>query len=223
MRRHGRSERQEQGAERTCIVTRAPRPPESMIRFVLDPAGQVVADIRRRLPGRGVWVSANAALVEMAVLRGAFSRAFKRPVLPDPALPAIVDTLLERDLLQALAMANKAGLAVAGAFQVEKALSSGDVGVLLHATDGGEDGRRKFRQMRRRAAEEGRPVDCIEFLSSQQISLALGRASVIHAALRTGAATAAVMARARRLLIFRSDEGGVTSPESGTANNGQHC
>ena len=34
-----------------------------LLRFVLDPDGRVTPDLRNRLPGRGVWVSANAATV----------------------------------------------------------------------------------------------------------------------------------------------------------------
>jgi predicted RNA-binding protein YlxR (DUF448 family) len=49
--------------ERTCIVTRAKGLPEDMIRFVVGPGAIVVPDIRRKLPGRGVWVTARAGHV----------------------------------------------------------------------------------------------------------------------------------------------------------------
>ena len=191
------------GPERTCVVTRAHRPPEEMIRFVLDPAGQVVPDLKRKLPGRGVWVTATASLVVEAAKRGAFSRGFKRPVSVPPDIVEIIDRTLEKDLLQSLSLANKAGLVAAGAFQVEKALCEAETGVLIHASDGGADGARKFRQALRRNMLSPENVYCLEILNSEQIGLALGRTSVVHAALRRGAAAEALITRARRLEIFR--------------------
>ena len=49
--------------ERTCIVTREAGSPEGLIRFVVAPDGTVVADLRRKLPGRGAWVTARADVV----------------------------------------------------------------------------------------------------------------------------------------------------------------
>ena len=71
-------DKDETGPERTCIVTRAKHPPEAMIRFVVGPEETVVPDIRRRLPGRGVWVTASAELVKRAATKGA-SPAASRP------------------------------------------------------------------------------------------------------------------------------------------------
>ena len=59
MTRGGRAQ-DEDGSQRTCIVTRAKLPPDELLRFVLAPDGQVVPDLKRKLPGRGVWVQATA-------------------------------------------------------------------------------------------------------------------------------------------------------------------
>ncbi len=201
------TEDDEVGPERTCVVTRRKQSPDEMIRFVLDPAGVVTPDIRRRLPGRGVWVTAQAGLVAEAARKGVFARAFKKQVSVPADLAENAGKLLERDLLQALSLANKAGLVAAGAFQVEEALAKGHTAILIHASDGGEDGGRKFRQLWRRYSEDGKEGYCLEFLDSEQIGLALGRPSVVHAALRRGAATAALMARAQRLEAYRSGAG----------------
>ena len=144
------------GPERTCVVTRVQRPPDEMIRFVLDPGRQVVPDLRRKLPGRGVWVTAEARYVEEAVKRGAFARGFKRPVSILPGLVELIASELEKDVLQSLSMANKAGLVAAGAFQVEKTISEGEIAVLLHARDGSADGMRKIRQVLKRVSLEPR-------------------------------------------------------------------
>src|ERR1700712_4421958 len=97
----------ETGPERTCIVTRQKADPEAMIRFVIGPDVTVVPDIRRKLPGRGVWVTANADIVARAVKKSSFARGFKTKVAVSPTLAAETEELLARDCLQALSMANK--------------------------------------------------------------------------------------------------------------------
>ena len=66
--------------ERTCIVTRAALPAAELIRFVLGPDDRVFADLKHKLPGRGVWVTARRDLVQEAVKRRLFARAFKAEV-----------------------------------------------------------------------------------------------------------------------------------------------
>ncbi len=111
-----------------------------MLRFALGPEGEVVPDIRRKLPGRGVWTSLSADAVVRAVSKGAFARAFRDKVAATADLARDVDMLLERDALQSLSMANKAGLVVAGAFKVDAAIADGGIAVLIQASDGTADG-----------------------------------------------------------------------------------
>jgi len=195
---------EEAGPERTCVVTRARLSPDEMIRFVAGPAGDVVPDIRRRLPGRGVWVSADAATVRQAVKGGSFARGLKTAVKAPENLAGDVDALLERDALQSLAMANKAGLVVLGAAKVEAQIARGDVVGLLQARDGGPDGGRKMAQaLRRSLGEAAETVPIVDLFQSSQLDLALGRSNVIHAALRRGAASLAFLARCGRLARYR--------------------
>ena len=41
-----------------CALTRARRPKDELIRFVLGPDGTIVPDLKEKLPGRGVWLTA---------------------------------------------------------------------------------------------------------------------------------------------------------------------
>jgi uncharacterized protein len=184
-------------SERTCIVSREVRDPDAMIRFVRGPAGEVVPDIRRKLPGRGVWVTATAAMIGEALRKKAFGRAFRAEVSVDPDMPALVDALLAEYALQSLAMANKAGRVLAGFGKVETALRAGQPRALLHASDAAPDGKRKLAQ-----AMRGEPV-LIEIFSAEQLSLALGRPHVIHAALLPGPVSAAFIDRCDVLARFR--------------------
>lgn len=194
----------DQGSERTCLVTRAKGSPEAMIRFVIGPEGTVVPDIRHKLPGRGVWVTARADKIAEAVRKQVFTRGFKAKVLVSEALPEQIDELLTKDCLQALALANKAGQIVTGFAKVEEAVGKSAVVALVHASEAGGDGVRKLTQARRRRFGDGAAVAQINLFTSLQLDLALGRTNVIHAALTAGAMSRSFIARCRRLDFYRA-------------------
>jgi uncharacterized protein len=207
------------GPERTCIVTGTTDVPEAMLRFALDPEGSVAPDIRRKLPGRGVWTRLSFEIVQQAAARRAFSRAFRAKADAPEGLAAMVDGLLELDALQFLAIANKAGLVVAGAFKVDSAIDVGDVLTLVEASDGSADGRAKRAQvLRAKFGPRADDVAWIDIFSSAQLDLALGRRNVIHAALKHGAASSAFLARADRLRRYRESE---ADTAVGVARRGQ--
>lgn len=210
------------GAERTCLVTRVAQSPAGMIRFVLSPDGEVVADLRARLPGRGAWLTPTRAIVAQALKRRAFQRAFK---VGDAAVPPdLADRIalgLRADLRQSLALANKAGCVVAGFAKVESAI--GDkigVSAVIQASDGSADGRRKIAAaLHRRHGDAISRVPIIDDLSNAELDMALGRDHVIHAALVAGAGSTGCLARWRRL---RSFEGlATTAEEAGPARYGK--
>lgn len=186
--------------ERTCIVTRRHQPPEAMIRFVRAPDGVIAPDIRARLPGRGVWVTARREYVAEAARKRLFARGMKTAVDAAPELAQQVDRLLEADSLQMLAMANKAGAVVAGFGKVCDALEKGGVAALIEAVDGSEDGKRKLAQAARRA---GGQTPVVSLFTSQQLDLALGRTNVIHAAIVVSGPAGGFLTRCRRLATYR--------------------
>lgn len=195
------------GSERTCIVTGMKDVPEAMLRFALSPDGSVVPDIRRKLPGRGVWTRLSFETVRRAAVKQAFSRAFRARAAAPASLAEAVDALLERDALQALSIANKAGLALAGAFKVDSAIEAGQIAALIQASDGAADGAAKrARALRANLGPAAEAVARVDLFTSGQLDLALGRANVIHAALKHGAASSAFLARADRLRRYREGE-----------------
>ena len=193
-----------------------------MLRFALSADGAVVPDIRRKLPGRGVWVRLSRETVRRAAAKGAFSRAFRAKAEAPAGLVETVDALLERDALQSLSMANKAGLVVAGAFKVDSVIATNDVVALIQANDGAPDGAAKREQaIRARLGPAAGTITRINLFFSSQLDLALGKANVIHAALKTGAASSAFLARAERLRRFRlSDADDTIRTERGGAPAG---
>ncbi len=107
---------------RMCAVTRQVRPIDELIRFVVSPHGEVIPDLKRKLPGRGLWISASRQTVAEAVRRHQFSKGFKREVRVSPTLAADTESLLVRSAIDALAMAAKAGQVISGFGKVEDAL-----------------------------------------------------------------------------------------------------
>jgi predicted RNA-binding protein YlxR (DUF448 family) len=175
------------GTERTCALSREVKPVDELIRFVVDPAGAVVADVKRKLPGRGLWVTGSRTAVDQAVKRNVFARGFKREVRAAANLAEQTERMLERAALDALAIAAKAGLVVPGYAKVEAALAGGDVRALIHAADGAEDGKRKLNAALQRQIEDGASeIPVIDDFSGAQLDLALNRPNVVHAALLAG-------------------------------------
>jgi predicted RNA-binding protein YlxR (DUF448 family) len=219
--------------ERTCAVTRAKLSPAELIRFVRAPDGTITPDLAQRLPGRGVWLTLDRSVVELAVRRNAFARSLKRDVVIPEDLAGLVDRLLATRCVQALALANKAGLVVAGFAKVEAQIAAGNVVALLHASDASRDGADKLDgKLRARhhimamaeAGEEAgqsapppafRPeprAKIVTELTIGQLSLALGRENVVHAAVINGGAARYFLTEIHRLRRYRSSH---SEPQAG--------
>ena len=189
--------------ERTCIVTREAKAPAELIRFVLGPDLQVVPDLKHKLPGRGVWITARSNLVEEAAKRRLFSRAFKTEAKAPETLAKDIERLLRDDLRQGLSLANKAGTVITGFHKVESAITDKPIVALIHAAEAADDGRRKLaNQLRKRFGEAISTFPVIQELSNDELDLALGRSNVIHAALVAGAGSDGFLNRWHRYRTF---------------------
>jgi predicted RNA-binding protein YlxR (DUF448 family) len=191
---------------RMCAVSREVRPIDELIRFVIAPSGEVMVDLKRKLPGRGLWVSASRRAVAEAVRRHQFSRGFKRDVKVAATLPEDTEVLLVRSATDALAMAAKAGQVVSGFGKVKDALSGRQTAALIHASDGAADGIRKLDAIVRQTGRirgESPEIPIVNVLTSAQLDLALGRSNVIHAALLAGPASKTFLSRCQLLVRYR--------------------
>lgn len=192
--------------ERTCIVTRERAEPDDLIRFVVGPDSAVVPDLKRNLPGRGCWVTADRLHVDRAVSRKAFARALKSEVVVPPDLGDMVDRLLARSALGALGLARKAGAVALGAAKVEAAVRAGKALAVLHAAEASEDGMRKIGQARRAVVHAGGPaISAYKLFSEVELGLALGGTNVIHAAVL---ASEAGKAATKRMVALNRYRGG---------------
>lgn len=187
------------GPQRRCIATGNSGPTDRLIRFVLAPSGEVVPDLAGRLPGRGVWLTAERALVERAVRKRLFARAFGSQVRVPDDLAGRLEAMLAQRLIELLGLARKAGQAVAGFEKVRERLASGRVGVLIEAVDGAPDGKDRLARL-------AGDVPVIEVLTGRELGLAFARDFAIHAALDRGGFADRVIAEALRLGGLRATE-----------------
>jgi len=192
------------GAERYCAATGAVKPVADMIRFVISPAGEPVPDLKRRLPGRGLWITATRAALRTAIARKVFARGFKREVRIPSDFLASTERLIEAAALDALAIAHKAGKIAIGFAKTEAAIAQALMAGVLHATDAAPDGVRKLQAaLHRRFEADAKKFPVIGSFTSAQLDLALCRSNVIHAALLAGPESETFLARTARLDRFR--------------------
>ena len=174
----------ETGPQRTCIVTRTLHDKAAMIRFVADPAGKIVPDLKGDLPGRGFWVTADAAILADGLKRNVFAKVSKGQAKAGPDLVDQVRSLLRRQLLDQLGLAKKSGHLVAGFEKVETALRAGRVALLIEASDGAADGRGKLARLAGVTAGSG--VEIWAPLPAEALAPAVGRFTAVHLAVKPG-------------------------------------
>ncbi|WP_024708924.1 RNA-binding protein [Martelella sp. AD-3] len=196
--------------DRTCIVTRNAGGPDDLIRFVAGPDGQVVPDLKRELPGRGCWVTAERWAVDKAVAKGLYARALKQKAVAPADLGATVDMLMARQLAGMMNMARKAGEFVAGSAKVDLAVRSGAALATFHAADAAADGRRKLDQARKafwlQMEAEG-PIPAFVPFGAAEIDTLLHENAFKHAAALAGKAGEGVVKRAMMLQRYRAAPG----------------
>lgn len=187
--------------ERRCILTGVILPEGRLVRFVAGPDGRVVPDVEAKLPGRGIWLTATRAAVEQAAAKRLFSKAAKMALAADPALAGLVEERLVASLAGSLGIARRAGALILGFDQVDEALRSDKPPVVvIEASDAAPDGSRKLRGA---ALARGIAPFVLNALSNAELSLALGRENVVHAALKSGRIAERLIFDAGRLRGFR--------------------
>ena len=208
--------------ERRCILTGAHGPRTTLIRLAVGPEAQVAVDLSTRLPGRGAWIVADRALLETALakgkLRGALARAFKANDLKIPdTLPDQIAAGLERRALDRLGLENKSGNLIWGSERIGEALLKGKVRLLLHAGDARADGMGKLEAKRRGASPD--TISIVLPVGRDQLSMALGRENVVHAAISDAASAARVIEALERWAAFNGTKVNVAGEEDDTTSS----
>jgi len=200
MGRAGRTNDHTDGPERKCIATGEVQPKLGLIRFVVGPDGQIVPDILEKLPGRGIWVSAERSALETAVKKGLFARAAKQPVTVPDDLIARIENMLVRRVIDLIALARKSGEAIVGYEKVKDWLSKDYAEILIQSSDGSERGKSKL------STPQGGHF--IGWLTADELGMAFGRQTVVHGAMGAGGLAPRVVEEAQRLKGLRVSDGG---------------
>lgn len=201
----------ETGPNRRCVATGTVRPKEELLRFVVSPQGEVVPDLERRLPGRGIWLSPRRDVVNTAVTKRLFAKAARRAVTVPEDMADRLHALLLRRCLDALGLARRAGQAVCGFEKVKAELKSGRAAALVEARDAGQDGTGKMRAM-----ASSLPV--VEIFDAAELGLPFGRDQAVHVALAPGGLARRLVQEAGLLAGFR--EGLVRIPHGSAPERG---
>jgi len=182
--------------ERKCIASGESQPKAGLIRLVVGPDGALVPDVAAKLPGRGLYVAADRALIDKAVKKNLFARAARQPVKLPEGLADLIERLLLQRVIGHLGLARKAGEAVTGYEKVKDWLEKGAAATLIQASDGSERGKTKL------SAPEGKG-GFIGILTAGELGLAFGRERAIHAALAAGGLRTRVVEEAAKLAGLR--------------------
>ncbi|KMK65945.1 RNA-binding protein [Puniceibacterium sp. IMCC21224] len=204
MTRGGQTKDLPDGPERKCIATGEVQPKHGLIRFVVGPENQIVPDIMGKLPGRGIWVAADRAALDKAAQKGLFARAARQPVTVPDGMVDQLEQMLVRRVVDLVSLARKSGAAVSGYEKVKDWLSKEEAEVLIQSSDGSERGKSKL--------STPHFGSYIGWLTANELGLAFGRQTVIHAALGAGGLTKRVVEEAQRLKGVRI---GVSSADVG--------
>jgi uncharacterized protein len=205
--------------ERKCILSGEHGARDQLIRLALSPDGEVLPDVRAKAPGRGAWIGVDRAALEAAQskgkLRGALARAFKGAPLAIPDdLGERIEAALRQSALDRLGLEARAGTLLTGSDRIVDSARKGEIHLLLHSADAGEDGRRKLDQAWRVGGQEGQGL--VIPAERPILSLALGRQNVVHIALRDRAAAARVRHALDRWRAFIGTEAGLDAATAGT-------
>ena len=196
--------------DRRCIITHQPGPTDGLFRLVLGPDGTLVPDVAAKLPGRGLWVSADGAMVRKAVSDGSLMKAASRSLKTGLAKDAVPRDLVEKMValltkrcLDRLGLEQRAGNLVTGFDKIKAALAkkgTGKPALIVAAADGAADGRQKIR------SAVGKDLPVVELFDREQLSLALGRENVVHVLLLESGGTEKLKADIGRLVGLSAKE-----------------
>ena len=192
---------------RRCLATGEVKAKSDLIRFVVGPEGAIVPDLAARLPGRGLWVSAQREALSLAIAKNLFSRAAKAKVNVSADLLGQVEALLERRCLELLGLCKGAGAVVTGQPQVEHALSQDGLAYILLAADAGRDCRKKL----------SRAVIANSGFTRVQLGEALGHEHLASVGLKPHPLTKKLQMECARWQGVRAQTGDLTDEELGSA------
>ena len=192
--------KQQEKPQRSCLGCRQTRDRDGLIRYVLSPQGELVADIEAKLPGRGAYTCVSETCLRTALKQRQFSRAFKREVaavMPDDMVGQVA-AIMQKRILGYVGLANKAGQVISGGSLVSEAIRGGNKpGLILVAADVSEAIGEKIEQL---AAVHH--IACFRIMNKDDFGTILGKAPRSAIAIRAGGFVAQLTNEIKRYRNF---------------------
>ena len=182
---------------RKCIVSGEILPKEALLRFCITPDNEVVPDFKKRLPGKGIYVSNAKTLLDKAISANIFSKAAKKKVHPMADLSAVVEKLLRHNALQAVSLARKAGVVVFGLDKVLDVIKREKAAFVLEAKGAGADGHQRVLLV-------AKNMEIFQVLETEELDQALNKENTVHAAILKSEMAQMVNVELRKLADFLS-------------------
>lgn len=183
-----------------CAITGEIRPTTEMIRFVISPSKEVVADLTNKLPGVFIWVGAERATLKKAMRRNSFASKAKDNAIIPPNLIEQIESGLMNMALQNIALAKRAGELSYGFMKVEAAIQSPDCALYIVAYDTRENGREKLERI---AQHKNIPV--IDLWSSDELSKIIGVDNARHVCINKCGLTQSILELVTKLKAVQSE------------------
>lgn len=160
---------------RKCIVTGETQNKEKLLRFTVTPDNRIVPDLKKKLPGKGIWVKNSKTALNNAVAKNLFSKAIKKNVKVDDGLVEMVEALLKKRGLDAISLARKAGILLTGFEKVCDAIKKEKVAFILEARNAGADGHNRIMLL-------AKNLEVFRTYEIEELDKALDKVNTVHAA-----------------------------------------
>jgi len=184
--------------ERRCIVSGETAPKHGLLRFVVGPDDVIVPDLGERLPGRGIWVSADKDALNTACAKKLFARSAKAQVSVPEDLPARVEALLVKRCQDVIRLARRSDRLVFGYDRVLEVLEANGAGLVAVAIDAGG--------ARHDVIYTARKTPIVSGLTGGEMGEAAGKGVVSFLTIQRGGLAESLKRECERLTGFRPGE-----------------
>lgn len=161
--------------ERKCIVEGVVKPQSEMLRFVeLD--NELLPDFNKKLPGKGMYITANRLILEKAIEKKFFHKVSKHNLKISEDFINMVENLVKQKALDSINIARKSGILLTGFEKVKEAIKKNNVEFIIQAIDAGHDGKEKMALL-------AKSLEIFNLFSIDELDATLNKDNTVHIAI----------------------------------------
>lgn len=183
------------GEKRKCIVSGKVLEKDFLLRFTVLPDGHLVPDFKKKLPGTGIYVTANRDMLSAAVAKNLFSKTLKQTVRIAPDFVQTIEQLLKKHGLDMVSLSRKAGILRTGYEKVSELVKKGRAAFILEATNAGSDGHNRILSL-------ARGLEIFNIYTVEELDKALDKNNTVHIAFEKSEMAKTVEGEFRKISNF---------------------